>query len=57
MLTPYLKKKDKRDLSLVMNDQDNDFIHDKLTNLDSIMLNRNPLLHEEAVNKKKLKIH
>ena len=32
----------KRDMSTVFNDQDNDFNYSKLTNLDSITLNRNP---------------
>ena len=37
---------------LVINDQDNDFNDNKLTNLDSITTDRNPTLDNEASNKK-----
>ena len=42
----------KRDLSSVFNDQDNEFDKDKLTNLDSITVNKNPNLDNELANKK-----
>ena len=44
--------KNKRDLSSVFNDQDNEFDNNKLTNLDSITVNRNPNLDNELANKK-----
>ena len=44
--------RNKRDLSSVFNDQDNDFDENKLTNLDSITFNRNPNLDNELANKK-----
>ena len=48
-----LSKKDRTrcDFSIVMNDQDSDFNEEKLSKLDSITLNRNPILEEEAVKK------
>ena len=44
--------RNKRDLSSVFNDQDNEFDNNKLTNLDSIRVNRNPNLDNELANKK-----
>ena len=44
--------RDRRDLSSVFNDQDNEFDNNKLTNLDSITVNRNPNLDNELSNKK-----
>ena len=44
--------RNKRDLSLVFNDQDNVFDNNKLTNLDSIRVNRNPNIDSELANKK-----
>ena len=42
----------RRDLSSVFNDQDNEFDNNKLTNLDSNQVNRNPNLDNELSNKK-----
>ena len=39
----------RRDLSLVMNDQDKDLTNSKLTDLDSVTLKWNPLLDNEVV--------
>ena len=36
------RSRNRRDLSLVFNDQDFEFDNNKLTNLDSITVNRNP---------------
>ena len=44
--------RNKRDLSSVFNDQDNEFDNNKLTNLDSVTVNRNPILDNELANKK-----
>ena len=44
--------RNKRDLSSVFNDQDNEIDNNKLTNLDSITVNRNPNLDNELANKK-----
>ena len=44
--------RDRRDLSSVFNDQDNEFDNNKLTNLDSITVNRDPNLDNELSNKK-----
>ena len=44
--------RNKRDLSSEFNDQDNEFDNNKLTNLDSITVNRNPNLDNELANKK-----
>ena len=44
--------RNKRDLSSVFNDQDNEFDNNKLTNIDSITVNRNPNLDNELSNKK-----
>ena len=44
--------RDRRDLSSVFNDQDNEFDNNKLTNLDSITVNREPNLDHELSNKK-----
>ena len=44
--------RDRRDLSSVFNDQDSKFDNNKLTNLDSITVNRNPNLDNELSNKK-----
>ena len=44
--------RNKRDLSSVFNDQDNEFDNNKLTNLDSVTVNRNPNLDNEPANKK-----
>ena len=42
----------RRDLSSVLNSQDNDFDNNQLTNLDSVTVNRNPNLDNELSNKK-----
>ena len=44
--------RNRRDLSTVFNDQDNEFDNIKLTNIDSITVNRNPYLDKELSNKK-----
>ena len=44
--------RNRRDLSSVFNDQDTEFDSNKLTNLDSITVNRNPNLDNELANKK-----
>ena len=44
--------RDRRDLSSLFNDQDSEFDNNKLTNLDSITVNRNPNLDNELSNKK-----
>ena len=44
--------RDRRDLSSVFNDQDTEFDNNKLSNLDSITVNRNPNLDNELSNKK-----
>ena len=44
--------RNKRDLSSVFNDQDNEFDNNKLTNLDSVTVNRNPNLDNELASKK-----
>ena len=44
--------RDRRDLSSVFNDQDNEFDNNKLTNSDSITVNRDPNLDNELSNKK-----
>ena len=44
--------RNKRDLSSVFNDQGNEFDNNKLTNLDSVTVNRNPNLVNELANKK-----
>ena len=44
--------RNRRDISLVFNDQDNDFYDIELTKLDSITVNKNPTLNEEVSNKK-----
>ena len=56
-LLSYVKKlheinRNKRDLSSVFNDQDNEFDNNKLTNLDSVTVNRDPNLDDELSNKK-----
>ena len=43
--------RDRRDLSSVFNDQDTEFDNNKLGNLDSITVNRNPNLDNELSNK------
>ena len=45
-------RKNRRDLSSVFNDQDNECDNNKLNNLDSITVNRDPSLHNEMANKK-----
>ena len=45
-------KRNRRDLSLVFNDQVNEFDKNKLTNLDSVTVNRNPTSDNELANKK-----
>ena len=42
----------RRDLSSVLNDQDNEFDNNKVTNLDSVTVNRNPSSDNELSNKK-----
>ena len=44
--------RNKRDLSSVFNDQDNEFDNNKLTNLDSVTVNREPCSDNELANKK-----
>ena len=44
--------RDRRDLSSVFNDQDTEFDNNKLSNLDSITVNRDPNLDNELSNKK-----
>ena len=44
--------RNRHDLSTVFNDQDNEFDNNKLTNLDSITVNRNSNLDNELANKK-----
>ena len=44
--------RNRRDLSSVFNDQDNEFDNNKLTNLDSVTVNRNPSSDNEVSNKK-----
>ena len=44
--------RNRRDLSPAFNDQDNEFDKNKLTNLDSVTVNRNPNLDNELANKK-----
>ena len=44
--------RNKQDLSSVFNDQDNEFDNNKLTNLDSVTVNRDPNLDNELSNKK-----
>ena len=44
--------RNKRDLSSVFNDQNNEFDNNKLTNLDSVTVNRNPNLDNQLANKK-----
>ena len=48
--------RNRRDLSSVFNDQDNEFDNNKLTNLDSTTVNRNPSLDNELANKNILMI-
>ena len=45
------KSRNRRDLSSVFNDQDNEFDNNKLTKLDSITVNRDPNLDNELSNK------
>ena len=52
MLILYLKTIERRDLSTVYNDQDNEIDDNKSTNLDSITVNRAPFLDNELANKK-----
>ena len=44
--------RNRRDLSSVFNDQDNEFDNNKLTNLDSVTINRNPSSDNEISNQK-----
>ena len=44
--------RNRRDLSSVFNDQDNELHNNKLANLDSVTVNRNPNLDNELANKK-----
>ena len=44
--------RNRRDLSSVFNDQDSEFDNNKLTNLDSVSVNRNPRSENELANKK-----
>ena len=46
--------RNRRDLSSVFNHQDNEFDNNKLANLDSVSVNRNPNLDNELFNKKHL---
>ena len=48
--------RNRRDLSSVFNDQDNEFDNIKLTNLDSITVNRYPNLDNELANKKDIDV-
>ena len=44
--------RNRRDLSSVFNDQDNEFNNNKLTNLDGVTVNRFPTSDNEIANKK-----
>ena len=44
--------RNRRDLSSVFNDQDSEFDNNKLTNLDSVTVNRDPYLDNKLSNKK-----
>ena len=46
------RSRNRRDLSLVFNDQDNEFDKNKLTNLDSVSVNRKPSSDNELASKK-----
>ena len=46
--------RNRRDLSSVFNDQDNEFDNNKLTSLDSVSVKRNPNSDKELVNKRYL---
>ena len=46
--------RNRRDLSSVFNDQDNDFDNNKLLNLDSVTVNRGPSSYIELANKKNI---
>ena len=48
------RSRNRRDLSSVCSDQDNDFDNNELSNLDSVSVNRNPNSDKEVVNKKYL---
>ena len=50
----YENSRNRRDLSSVFNDRDNEFDNNKLTNLDSVSVNRNPNSDKDLVNKKYL---
>ena len=45
-------RRSRRDLSSVFNDRDNEFDNNKLTNLDSVVVNREPTSDNELSNKK-----
>ena len=44
--------RNRRDIPTVINDQDNEFDNNKLTNLDGITVNRNPTVDNKLANKK-----
>ena len=46
----YESSRNRRDLSSALNDQDNDFDNNKLTNLDIVTVNRNPSSDNELAN-------
>ena len=48
----HASSRNRRDLSSVFNDQDNEFDNNKLTNVDSITVKRNPTSDNEVANKK-----
>ena len=48
----YQSSRNRREFSLVFNDQDNEFDNNKITNLDSITVNRDPSFHNELANRK-----
>ena len=57
MFTPYPKMiEKKRDLSLVINDQDNEFDNKKLTSYYSILVKMNPTLDKNFSIKKYVKV-
>ena len=48
----HVSSRNTRELSLVFNDQDNEFDNNKFTDLDSVSINRNPSSDNELSNKK-----
>ena len=50
--SPSENDRNRRDLSTVFNDQDNEFVDNKLTNLYSVSVNRDPRSDNKLANKK-----